>query len=94
MTGASVKGSENRSMIDTLLCVGVQKETYAESFRFDILGSGNRHNLEEFLKVKDGSGNTRKVRKCVEYTSYTIYLDPADDEAENEIRFQLKRTAY
>ena len=94
MTGASVKGSENRSMIDTLLCVAVQKEKYAEGFRFDILGSGNRHNLEEFLKVKDGSGNTRKVRKCVEYTSYTIYLDPADDEAENEIRFQLKRTAH
>ena len=94
MTGAAVKGSENRSMIDTLLCVEVQKEKYAESFRFDNLGSGNRHNLEEFLKVKDKNGNTRKVSKCVEYTSYTIYLDPADDEAENEIVFQLKRTAH
>ncbi len=93
ITGAAVKGSENRSMIDTLLCVGVQKEKYAESFRFDILGSGNRHNLEEFLKTGNGSGSARKVRKCVEYTSYTIYLDPADDEAENEIVFKLKRTA-
>ncbi len=94
MTGAAVKGSENRSMIDTLLCVAVQKEKYAEAFRFDNLGSGNRHNLEEFLKAKDKNGNTRKVRKCVEYTSYTIYLDPADDAAENEIVFQLKRTAH
>ena len=94
ITGASVKGSENRSMMDTLLCVGVQKEKYAEGFRFDILGSGNRHNFEEFLKTGDGSENNRKVSKAVEYTSYTIYLNPADDEAENEIVFQLKRTAH
>lgn len=93
ITGAAVKGSENRSMIDTLLCVGVQKEKYAESFRFDILGSGNRHNLEEFLKTGNGSGNARKVSKVLEYTGYTIYLNPEHDEDENEVVFKLKRTA-
>ncbi len=49
---------------------------------------GNRKNLEEFLKSRDKNGNAREVRKCLEYTSYTIYLDPADDEAENEIVFK------
>ncbi len=94
MTGAAVRGSENRSMIDTLLCVAVQKEKYAEGFRFDNLGSGNRQNLEEFLKSRDKNGNAREVRKCLEYTSYTIYLDPADDEAENEIVFKLKGLSH
>ena len=42
----------------------------------------------------DQNGDPRNVRKCLECTSYTIYFDPADDAARNEIVFHLKRTGF
>ncbi len=92
MTGASVNGSEDRTMIDINTCVRAQQEDYAEALRFTMPGSSSRDLFARFLRGKDQNGDPRNVRKCLEYTSYTIYFDPADDAAQNEIVFHLKRT--
>ena len=92
MTGTSVNGSEDRTMIDIATCVRAKQEDYAKDLRFTMPDSSSRASFERFLRSKDQNGDPRNVRKCLEYTSYTIYFDPADDAAQNEIVFHLKRT--
>ena len=93
MSGTSVSGSENRTMLDCSICVKSRKEDYAKDFRLQEAGNGSREVFERFLQGKDRNGNPRKVRKCLEYTNYIIWLDPARDMEQNEVILKLEGTA-
>ena len=78
--------------MDVTSCVAVHKEDYAKDICRAAVGQGNTADFEAFLSGHDPDGNPNHAELRMSYMEYTIYFNPADDAARNEIVFHVTKS--
>lgn len=91
ISGTTGGTEENRCLMDVSSCVKVRKEDYARDLIYAEVGSGSTPDLQAFLEKKDAEEKKNRVELRASYLAYTIYFDPADDAARNEIVFRIQQ---
>ena len=77
--------------MDVSSCVKVRKEDYARDLIHAEVGPGSTPDLQALLEKKDAEEKKNRVERRASYLAYTIYFDPADDAARNEIVFRIQQ---
>lgn len=91
ITGTNAGTAENRVLMDVTSCIAVHTEDYAKDICRAAVGQGNTADLEAFLNGHDPDGNPNHAELRMSYMKYTIYFNPADDAARNEIVFHVTK---
>ena len=92
ITGANAGTADDRVLMDVTSCVAVHKEDYAKDICRAAVGQGNTTDFEAFLSGHDPDGNPNHAKLRMSYMEYTIYFNPADDAARNEIVFHVTKS--
>lgn len=92
ITGANAGTADDRVLMDVTSCVAVHTEDYAKDICRAAVGQGNTADFEAFLAGHDPDGNPNHAELRMSYMEYTIYFNPADDAARNEIVFHVTKS--
>ena len=92
ITGANAGTADDRVLMDVTSCVTVHTEDYAKDICRAAVGQGNTADFEAFLAGHDPDGNPNHAQLRMSYMEYTIYFNPADDAARNEIVFHVMKS--
>lgn len=92
ITGANAGTADDRVLMDVTSCVAVHTEDYAKDICRAAVGQGNTADFEAFLSGHDPDGNPNHAQLRMSYMEYTIYFNPADDAARNEIVFHVTKS--
>ncbi|MGN1143973.1 MAG: hypothetical protein ACI4SU_05365, partial [Anaerovoracaceae bacterium] len=92
ITGTNAGTADDRVLMDVTSCVAVHKEDYAKDICRAAVGQGNTADFEAFLDGHDSDGNPNHAELRMSYMEYTIYFNPADDAARNEIVFHVTKS--
>ena len=92
ITGANAGTADDRVLMDVTSCVAVHTEDYAKDICRAAVGQGNTADFEAFLSGHDPDGNPNHAQLRMSYMEYTIYFNPADDAARNEIVFHVMKS--